>query len=575
MANDVNKRMNIKDSLRFKISVIVVVITLASLLLGIFVSRYVIESFFKKQTKAGLVDTYNYCNQLFKEADIYNYSVDEIQNKLKDLYNDGSSFPDMLIFIVDKPTMTIFYSVFLDDNSANEIKGIIKNYDFSKIQNKKYVIKTSDDNELSFTKKGEFMYLIGMLDDGNIIIIKRPLVRTTRLYRYVSKLFLIAFSALILIELIIVIFVSTVFIKPIIKMSYIAKRMSNLDFDAKIEVGSNDEIGILGNSMNELSVKLEKTISELKTANTKLRDDIEDKIQIDDMRKEFLSHVSHELKTPIALIQGYAEGLKDNVSDDPESREFYCDVIIDEAGKMNKLVMRLMNLNELEFGENNISIQRFDITELIVGIVKSSNIMIEQSQAKVIFDEDMIVTVWADEFMIEEVITNYLTNAIHYVTPGGNIRIWYDLDNEKNKIRVSVYNDGDNISDEAIGKVFIKFYKEDAARTREYGGSGIGLSIVETIMKKHNNDYGVYNVDGGVVFYFELDVENIEYITKKQKKELKKEEKKEIKEIKKEEKKEIKEIKKEEKKEIKEIKKEEKKENKENKKNKENKGTGQ
>ena len=513
-------RLKYKHSLRLKIAFIVMAVTIITLILGLIISRNIIEIYFRKQTKEGLVETYDYCNKLFLEADTLNMSADEIQERLKRLYNDSGNSPDMLIFIIDKTTYTIFYSVALDQAAANNIRNIINTYDFERIGNTKdkYIIRSTASNE--FNQEGfnnDFYELIGVLDDGNTIIIRRPVERLVKLYRYVSRLFFVVFCVLIAIELFVVILIATIFSRPIVRMAHIAKRMSNLDFDAKVCVTSNDEIGMLGKSMNELSVKLEHTISELKTANNRLENDIRQKVQIDDMRKEFLSHVSHELKTPIALIQGYAEGLKDNVSEDPESREFYCDVIIDEASKMNNLVMKLLDLNELEFGEDNISIQRFDLNSLIGEIIKSSKLMIEQADAKMIFEEKEAVNVWADEFMIEEVFTNYLTNAIHYVEPGGNIRVWYDIDEDSHKVRVNVYNDGKNISDEALDKVFIKFYKEDGARTREYGGSGIGLSIVETIMKKHNNNYGVYNTETGVTFFFELDIESVKKIEEKEK----------------------------------------------------------
>ena len=286
-------------------------------------------------------------------------------------------------------------------------------------------------------------------------------------------------------------------------MSRVAKQMSKLNFNAKVEVKSNDEIGDLGRSMNELSSKLQYSISELKEANLQLSRDIKKKEELEEMRSEFLSHVSHELKTPIALIQGYSEGLKEGVIDDKESRDYYCDVIIDEAAKMNALVMRLINLNELEYGNSNMTIDRFDITSLIRDIINAEQILVKQSEAKVEFNEDEAY-VWADEFMIEDVITNYITNAIHYVKKGGQIRIWYDK-KENDILRVNVFNEGDLIEEKDINKLFIKFYKADEARTREYGGSGIGLSIVSAIMHAHNRDFGVYNAENGVVFYFEVD----------------------------------------------------------------------
>ena len=134
-----------------------------------------------------------------------------------------------------------------------------------------------------------------------------------------------------------------------------------------------------------MSEQLEKTISELKSANNELQKDIESKIRIDQMRREFLNNVSHELKTPIALVQGYAEGLKENISDDPESREFYCDVIMDEAAKMNKLVKNLLTLNQLEEGRDETTMERFDIVSLIRGVLQSMDIMIRQKEARVSF----------------------------------------------------------------------------------------------------------------------------------------------------------------------------------------------
>ena len=193
--------------------------------------------------------------------------------------------------------------------------------------------------------------------------------------------------------------------RPISELTELSRKMSDLDFEAKYESKVGNEIDVLGDNFNRMSSQLETTISELKSANNELQRDIEDKIKIDKMRKEFLDNVSHELKTPIALIQGYAEGLKENISDDPESREFYCDVIMDEASKMNKLVKNLLTLNQLESGKDAVVMERFDIVSLIRGVLQTMNIMIGQKNAKVIFEAEKPVYVWADEFKIEEVVT--------------------------------------------------------------------------------------------------------------------------------------------------------------------------
>lgn len=303
---------------------------------------------------------------------------------------------------------------------------------------------------------------------------------------------------------IIMFFISRSFTEPILELSKIAQQMSDLNFERKYQESRQDEVGQLGNSINVLSEKLESTISELKTANNELKTDIENKIQIDEMRKEFLSNVSHELKTPIALIQGYAEGLKENINDDQESRDFYCEVIMDEANKMNKMVKKLLSLNQLEFGNNQIQFERFDIVSLIKTVLNSTEILFQQKEATLIMENYDSVYVWADEFMVEEVVTNYISNALNHVD--GKRFIEVKLIRKEDVVRVSVFNTGELIPEDELDKVWIKFYKVDKARTREYGGSGIGLSIVKAIMTSLNRECGVCNHHNGVEFWFELDI---------------------------------------------------------------------
>ncbi|MDO4339377.1 MAG: HAMP domain-containing sensor histidine kinase [Eubacteriales bacterium] len=291
--------------------------------------------------------------------------------------------------------------------------------------------------------------------------------------------------------------------RPISELTKLSERMSNLDFDARYQSRAGNEIDVLGDNFNRMSKQLERTISELKSANNKLQQDIEDKIKIDKMRKEFLDNVSHELKTPIALIQGYAEGLKENISEDPESREFYCDVIMDESAKMNKLVKNLLTLNQLESGKDEVVMERFDIAELIRGVLQSMDIMIQQKDAKVIFEAESPVYVWADEFKIEEVVTNYTSNALNHLA--GERQIEIKLIDEQDRVKITVFNTGKPIPEEDIPNLWNKFYKVDKARTREYGGSGIGLSIVKAIIESLNQEYGVQNYDNGVEFWFTLD----------------------------------------------------------------------
>lgn len=351
--------------------------------------------------------------------------------------------------------------------------------------------------------KSQYIELVGFLESGEIVLMRSNMESMQESVKVANKFLVYAGIGSAVIISIIMFFVSRRFTGPVLQLAGIAKRMTELDFDVKYKVRSRDEIGELGNSINVLAEQLEKTISELKSANNELQMDIEKKTQADEVRKEFLSNVTHELKTPIALIQGYAEGLKDNISESSEDREFYCDVIIDEAGKMNAMVKKLLTLNHLEFGTTPVEFSRFDLTELIQAVLNSTEILAKQKQVTVHFEQTEPLYVWADEYMIEEVLTNYISNAFHHVS-GANI-IEVKVIPQGDHVRVAVFNTGSPIPEEELEKVWIKFYKVDKARTREYGGSGIGLSIVQAIMKAHNQAYGVKNHPSGVEFWFELD----------------------------------------------------------------------
>ncbi len=496
----------ISHSIRLKIAIIVFLSTVLTIVISWSISTHFIEQFYVTHTTNSLIKTYKSCNEFFMiEGNVRALEEEEIIS----LYGYVDNPVSASIYVIDPEDFRVFTSVKLNEKTAIGIQALIQSYDMSEFYNSetkyKIVKNKVQPSEANDYKGGSFYDLIGVLDNGFSIILRAPVESSNESSLFMARLFMSISAGILLIEILIVLYVSNMFSRPIIEMSRVAKRMSSLDFSAKINVRSHDEIGTLGESMNELSGKLEDSIRELKNANLELSNDIREKEHIEEMRSEFLSHVSHELKTPLAIIQGYAEGIKSGVADDPETMQYYCDVISDEASKMNALVMKLINLNQLETGDD-ISIEHFDVTALISETIKNSSILLQDTRTSITFDETEPEYVWADSFMIEEVITNYLSNAIHHVSDDGDIRVWYEK--KDGVLRVNVYNDGNNISDEDLEKIFIKFYKTDPARTREYGGSGIGLSIVAAIMHAHNKDFGVYNTEGGVVFYFELDIVN-------------------------------------------------------------------
>ena len=314
----------------------------------------------------------------------------------------------------------------------------------------------------------------------------------------------------ILIAAVIVSYVSRKFTDPILELNDIAKKMSNLDFSHKYRIKDvDDEINNLGRSINVMSDKLERTINQLRNSNIELEKDIEEKSKIDEMRKSFISDVSHELKTPIALIQGYSEGLLENVNTDEESRKFYAEVILDETNKMDKLVKQLLELMKLEYGKRQFNDKKFNIVEVEKEVVRKSQVMLEERKVKIEFNSSEEINVLADDFYIEQVISNYITNAIKHVKEIDGkkvISIVNEVNIEKNKVRVKIFNTGENIAEEHINRIWNRFYKVDESRNRTDGGTGIGLSFVKAIMNNYGNRYGVTNKNDGVEFYFDLDL---------------------------------------------------------------------
>ncbi len=396
------------------------------------------------------------------------------------------------------------------------------------------VIQTDDNYQLLSTTDArlgsEYLVLVGSLENGEMIIMRTAMESIRESADLSNRLLLMVGLITIAVSLIVGSYMASMVTKPIVQLTNISRKMVDLNFEAKYVHGAwktdpdlrfgyllrqrqepnrtdeeqvaGNEIDILGDRMNRLSKTLERTISELKAANINLQKDIEKKTQIDEMRKEFLSNVSHELKTPLALIQGYAEGLQECINDDPESRDFYCDVIIDEADKMNRMVKKLLTLNQLEFGNDQVVMERFDATELICGVANSSRILMEKQDISLEMDNLSTVYVWGDEFKLEEVVTNFLSNAINHCEGEKVIRIFYTQ--TEDLLRVSVFNTGKPIPEEDIDQIWDKFYKVDKARTREYGGSGIGLSIVKAIMDSRGQKCGVINREDGVEFWMEL-----------------------------------------------------------------------
>ena len=462
----------------------------------------VISKYYEKSTE---INDESFQLELEKIAENRNVNITILDSNGNIVYNSGR--PMQLNDNEEMMPDNVMQNPFNMNGEEIFIKPVenFKNYTFKKEldKNSSYSIDLYSSDKL----KSDFIILDAKLANGSILTL-RSSVETIQESAKISNEFLIIVGVIsIIVGGILAFVVSKEFTKPIQELSNISQSMANLDFSKKYIGKTEDELAILGKNINKMSEKLENTINDLKEANIELEKDIEKKSKVDEMRKQFLSDVSHELKTPIALIQGYAEGLVENVADDEESRDYYCRVIMDEAEKMDKLVKQLLTLSKIEYGSQEPDMEEFNIVKLVNTVIKRTSVMANGISINVILKDNPNTIVIADEFMIEQVVTNYVTNAIKNVDENKKIEI--TIENIKDsKIRVSVYNTGKNIPEDKINKLWDRFYKLDASRNRENGGTGIGLALVKAIISKHNNNYGVENVENGIVFYFELDSKN-------------------------------------------------------------------
>ena len=282
--------------------------------------------------------------------------------------------------------------------------------------------------KLYYPKNDEdYLILYGKLSDGNYIMI-RVCIEGLKNASGIANKFMIntaLFGVLIATALtyIIVVFIT----KPIFEMIEVTEGISKMDFTKKYKVKAyHNEIDELGEHINAMSAVLEETIAQLKEANEEMRHDIEIREETENMRKEFIANVSHELKTPIALIQGYAEGLQEGIMDDENSRKIYLDVIIDESNKMNRLVREMLVLNQLEAGQMEADWDSFNVTDIVHGVLESNRLYLEAQNIVFSFINEMDVMVKADEFLVEQVVTNFISNAIHYVMNANAITVKYE-----------------------------------------------------------------------------------------------------------------------------------------------------
>ena len=490
------KFKNIHNSVRYKLFITLAIAVIMIIAFLILLNNIVLESFYLYSKQGTLIKIFDEVNEA------YNTSQHEksIRNMLSN-YALRNGY-DIMLETQDGINLYTSNENFIETmNSMNILNSQDNNNDII-LANKDFNIRKIKDQTTNIT----YILLSGKLDNNYNLYIRMPISSIQESVKISNNFLYLIGGITLIIAAIIITFISKRFTEPIQELNEIAEKMANLDFSKKFHPKDvDDEINMLGKNINLMSDKLEATIKQLRNSNIRLERDIEEKSKIEEMRTQFISDVSHELKTPIALIQGYAEGLIENVNTDEENRKFYAEVISDEANKMDKLVKQLLELMKLEYGKREFSNANFNIIELISEVIRKSKVMLEEKNIEVRFDFSKPINVYADEFYIEQVVTNYITNAIkHADEVFGEKYIEIRIEDREDKIRIYVFNTGENIEEEDKERIWRRFYKVDSSRNRENGGTGIGLALVKAIMNNYNNAFGVENKDTGVEFYFDL-----------------------------------------------------------------------
>ena len=430
-----------------------------------------------------------------------------IKNKKEKLVELGQ-------ILIDPKYVIDFQNLEMHSNVAILIKRTDELY---KLEKEAVLPKEEIDEIIVQLKNNEYVFKeITLLDyRGKVLILFMPYMRD----RYIEIITPLSFIQegleistryhllIIVLALIIGSSMSFVFSKkmtdPILELKEITQRISLLDFNIKFEKERKDEIGELGYAINKMGGTLEKNIDEINKVNKKLMEDIENEKRLDKLRKEFIASVSHELKTPIAIIQGYAQGLMENIAETEEDRNFYCEIIVEESLKMDSLVKELLLITQMDSGYFKIEKEKVDLYQMIKDI--RDKYSSKNREIKYIGEKDIFA--YCDEKYIDRVLENLVVNALKYST--GDREVTITVDDIENRYKVIISNESENLSEDDLGNIWTPFYRVNKARDRD--GHGLGLAIVRGILENHKSNFGVYITEKNIInFWFELEKSSLD-----------------------------------------------------------------
>jgi signal transduction histidine kinase len=330
--------------------------------------------------------------------------------------------------------------------------------------------------------------LVAKTEQGLYIILTKTMKGIRESVSIANRFYLFTGLLMMFLGSVATLFFSRVITSPLVEMSKVSRNIAHLDFDKRVEIRSQDEIGALGESINNIADQLSMNIEHFQM-------DIE-------RRKRLVRDLTHELKTPLAVVKGYAEGLLYGVASTEEKRMDYCQIIVSECDRMDEMVRELLDLSRLEEGQGVLVKTTFPAVNLAKSLEQRFSKALQDKQLQLVVRCPGEVVFFADYDLLQRSVDNYFTNAIKYARKGSTLRL--TIANVEGGTRLEVFNSGPSLSEADLKKIWDVFYMVDSARSRSQGSHGVGLAIVRSIITAHGGQVEVCNKDDGVCFSFTI-----------------------------------------------------------------------